>query len=555
MMHGKRVRQERIPVEAHCSVRRCVRNAPYLLCVAALVTVGLGSARGEDATSMDVADLRQRVESLAQRVDELAPGGDLLDSLYFGWFDRPYARATLATLVKTSAVLQREVRLRNVGNGAIPEAALGAMLHGAEDAVDRVLADEPDPRFRPHRMRVTESEIIDGTAPPLFAFLDRATATRRHPAFGDLDLLAALGQRVYAHEVGDLSDATNLQSLVRRAKFLGMLVVDVLPTATDVQSAEPVIASSSPGVLRVQPLTMAALLTRVAFDSTRPVPAVRDAVAGEPWPSRVARRALARGANGRPRCVVCGWSAGPNGSTPADAGPPIAAAMWLDALEGVSLAVAGGWRDLRDGSASASPSVFTRPDEIETFARTSLDLLRFADAIRSVMAARPVAIVVSPDAVDPLDADKWADWIEPFFAALVERQIPFDVVSDAADRQVLGRRYSLVFSLQRGDAADWNRLTVRVERELATVERLAQRRTVRELDGSFPRDLFVRFGDSSDGRDTIAVVNLSASPRELRITGPGDLPRLRELLSGTLMIGRDGRFTIGPWQTRLFTAR
>jgi hypothetical protein len=261
--------------------------------------------------------------------------------------------------------------------------------------------------------------------------------------------------------------------------------------------------------------------------------------------------------------------------------------MWLDVLDGVSLAVADGWRDLRDGSTSASPSVFTRPDEIETFARTSLDILRFAEllpplprgdnggsAIRSVEAGGdqggsrlgPVAIVLSPDAVDPLDADKWADWIEPFFAALVERQIPFDIVSDAADRQALDRRYSLVFSLQRGDAADLNLLTVRFERELATVETLAQRRTVRELDGSFPRDLFVRSaldraspcqgsGDSRDGRDTIAVVNLSASPRELKITGGGTLPRLREILSGTQLIGRDGRFTIGPWQTRLFTAR
>jgi len=313
----------------------------------------------------------------------------------------------------------------------------------------------------------------------------------------------------------------------------------------------------------VQPMTIAVMLTRAAFDSTHTVPAIRDAVAGEPWPSRIARRALARGANGRSRCVVCGWSAGPNGSTPAGAGPPIAAAMWLDALDGVSLAVADGWRDLRDGSAITSPSVFTLPDDIESFARTSLDILRFADAIRSVEARGdqggsrlgPVAIIVSPDAVDPLDADKWAAWIEPFFVALVERQIPFDIVSDAADRQSLGRRYSLVFLLQLGDVADLNLLIARIERELATVESLSGRQTVREIDGTFPRDLFVRSGDSSDGRDTIAVVNLSASPRELRITGGGTLPRMREGLAGTLLIGRDGRFTIGPWQTLLFTSR
>jgi hypothetical protein len=546
----------------------------FTACAILSWSLSVGSAHGESPTPLDVADLQRRVASLAQRVDELAPGGPGapgLDSLHFGWFDRPYARATLATLVKTSAALQREVRLRNAGNGAIPAATLGAMLHWTEDAVDRVLADEPDPRFRPHRVRVLAGEIVQDTAPPLFAFLDRATATRRHPAFGDLDLLAALGQRVYARTAVDLRDEANFHTLVRRAEFLGMAVVDVLPTATDVQSAEPVAASPSPGALRVQLLTIAALLTRAAFDSTRPVPAVRDAVAGEPWPSRVARRALTRGVTGRSRCVVGEWSAGPNGSTPAGAGPPIAAAMWLDALDGVSLAVAGGWRDLRDGSASTSPSVFTRPDEIETFARTSLDILRFADAIRSVEAASRragIAIAVSPDAINPRDANRWDDWIEPFFAVLVERQIPFDIVSDAGNRQglaggwhgprlrghVLPARYLVVFPLRRSDAADLNFAIVRLERELATVESLARRRTVRELDGSFPRDLFVRSGDSSDGRDTIAVVNLSTSPRELRIIGGGTLPRLREILSGTLMIGRDGRFTIGPWQSRLFAA-
>jgi len=370
--------------------------------------------------------------------------------------------------------------------------------------------------------------------------------------------------------------------LIRRAEFLGMAVVEVLPTANGspspmptgaegdqggrpkgVSKSEPVAASPSSGVLRVRPLTIAALLTRAALDSTDPVPVVHDAVGGEPWPSRVARRALARGVTGHSRCVVCGWSASPNGSTPAGGGPPIAAAMWLDALDGVSLAVADGWRDLRDGSASASPSVFTEPEEIETGARTSLDILRNGEAIHSIEAGGdqsgsrlgPVAIVVSPNAVDPLDADNWADWIEPFFVALVERQIPFDIVSEVADRGGLARRYSLVFSLQRGDIADLDLQTVRFERELATVGSLALRRTVRELDGSFPRDLFVRSADSGEGRETIAVVNLSASPRELRITGGGTLPRLRDVLADGLLCGRDGSFTIGPWQTRLFTAR
>jgi len=278
-----------------------------------------------------------RVESLARRVDELAPDGDLLDSLHFSWFDRPYAKATLTTLVKTSTVLRREVRMRNAGNGAIPAARLGDMLHWAEDAVERVLVDEPDPGFRPHRIRVTPRAIVDGTTPPLFAFLDRATATRSHALFGDLDLLAALGQRAYARKTDDWPDATRFAALARRVEYLGMAVVDVAPNPIGEEGT--VSATSIENVLRLQPRTLAELLSGMTTGDAHGLTAVIDPVAGESWPSRIARRALVRGATRRSRYCVCEWNPGCMDALPSTSVSPIAPAMWLDAMEGVSLTV------------------------------------------------------------------------------------------------------------------------------------------------------------------------------------------------------------------------
>jgi len=528
-------------------------------CALLVLSIGVGAALGDPGApgpELNAADLSRRVDALGQRVDELAsdgPGAPGLDSLYFGWFDRPYARATLATLVKASAVLQREVRLRKAGNGAIPAPTLGAMLHWAEDAIDRVLADEPDPRFRPHRVRVTANDIADGSAPPLFAFLDRASATRLHPVFGDLDLLAAVGQRVYVRDATDPADAANLKTLIRRAEFLGITVVDVLPKRGASETAIPAPTTPIANLLRVQPLTILDLLTSMAPGSKTDYPAIADPIGGEYWPSRVARRALPRGVFGSRRCAVCSWNADSINRSPAESGRS-AAALWVDVLEGVSLAVADGWRDLRDGSGSASPSIMTRPDEIESLARTSLDLLRFVDSIRSFENARPVLIAVPMEAVDDLDPNKWAGWIEPFFAALVGRQIAFDVVAEASNRKLSGSRYPVVFPLKRADTENLNMTIVRLERELAAVEGFANRQTVRTLDGSFPPDLYVRAGGLGDRIDQIAVVNLSGSSRELKLTG-GASVRLRDVLSGTLTIGRDGQFTIGPWQACLFRPR
>ena len=94
--------------------------------VLALRSISLSAPPGEDR--VDLSQLRARVSQLQERVTELAGDDDLLDTLHFGWLDRPYARATLAILVKTTSMLEREVYLRELGNGAIDDATVRNML-------------------------------------------------------------------------------------------------------------------------------------------------------------------------------------------------------------------------------------------------------------------------------------------------------------------------------------------------------------------------------------------------------------------------------------------
>lgn len=94
-------------------------------------------------------------------------------------------RATLAILVKTTSMLEREVCLRELGNGAIRDATVRNMLSWTKAALERVMVPEPDSGFRPHRLRVTGAGFPAVRAvPPLYAFVDRAMLTRRDDSFG-----------------------------------------------------------------------------------------------------------------------------------------------------------------------------------------------------------------------------------------------------------------------------------------------------------------------------------------------------------------------------------
>ena len=124
-------------------------------------TVGAAPARGAgngDSGALTLIEIRRRSTQLSRDTAALAGNHDLLDSLHFAWFDRPYDRATLAVLVKTSAALQREVRLRGRQAGAISDARVRRMLDWCDDAVTRVRSPSRSSSFRPDRLNASRIE-------------------------------------------------------------------------------------------------------------------------------------------------------------------------------------------------------------------------------------------------------------------------------------------------------------------------------------------------------------------------------------------------------------
>ncbi|MFQ5414042.1 MAG: hypothetical protein ACE5E6_06245, partial [Phycisphaerae bacterium] len=95
------------------------------------------------------------LQSITDRLADLLDRDDLIDTLHFGWMGRPYAKATLAVMEKTAAVLEHDAELRAAGRRGITDTRRQAMLAWWHDACARVGATEPSTDFRPHRMRVT----------------------------------------------------------------------------------------------------------------------------------------------------------------------------------------------------------------------------------------------------------------------------------------------------------------------------------------------------------------------------------------------------------------
>ena len=509
----------------------------------------------QGAHTIDPAQLRTRVERLQERVAELAGTDDLLDTLHFGWFDRPYARATLSTLVKTTATLQREVRLRERGNGAIPESMIGAMLSWAEEALERVPAAEPVAGFRPHRLRITSDQLATATATaPLYGLVDRTTATRHDERFGDLDLMAAMGSRVYPVLLSDTAWARINDVLIERAEALGMAVVGLATSMTGSQSDSLAPARIANGpIVTVRSLTLLEMLgpDSDAASPSGPTLALTDPVRGESLAASLARRALARGVWGHARYIVDGWQVPRIRVSPQEHSAVTAAAMWVHAIEGQSLGLIRGWRDLRDGSGSPYPSGLVNPAHVETIAHTALDLVRLGTYVSPFNVVPPAAVSVGPGAVDGDDANAWADWVEPVWAALLERQIRFDVVRLAGNDEQLGERYRVTFPLRRSEIGDATSVVTRLERVLTTVGEHVHRVTARELDGTLASDGFVRDARTPNGRPCVAVVNLSARSRRIKLRGGPMLGPLRDVISDTTVEIPSELVHLGPWQVRL----
>ena len=516
---------------------------------------------------LDVADLQARVARLADRVEELAGTHDLLDTLHFGWFDRPYARATLAVVVKTTSAVKREIRLRRRGNGAIADASLRAMVLWAEKALDRASESEVDVDFRPHRLRVTDGDL-GGTpsTPAFFAFVDRATSTRLHPAFGDLDLAAAIGSRVYPRLDRELGTADKAALRASRASALGMATIVLISTTDQRPERRRRVGKPRAGAwgsdkhgmlahgdLVVEPLSLRELLGPISGLTGKPrrSVAIVDPPAGESWASSLVRRALARGTLNQTRYVATGWTS-PIIRGLGDGGVgAVEAAMWVDAIDGQSLGLLPGWRDLRDGSGSLYASILTDPARMETIAHTALDLIRLGRYMVPLRAVPGLVVTVGPEAVDPEDDNAWARWIEPVWSALHQRQIRFDVVGTATRFADPASRYPVVLPLRREHVSELPSLLLSVERKLARHAALTLRVTARELDEQLATDVFIRNGQAPGARACVAVVNLSNRPRKLLLKSPVKLGTTVDVVSGQRIADSQAPLPMSPWQVQV----
>ncbi len=534
----------------------------FVICFGAAIcptTVAHAVAGDTGPASLDV-----RVAALSDRVAELAGGGNLLDSLHFGWFDRPRERATLAILVKTTAIFDGEVELRHGGRRAVADSTVEAMIEWAEGALARVILSSERTRFRPQRLRLTPSDLTlaatgradasQSAVPPLYGFIDRSTYTQHHEVFGDLDLLAALGQRVYVRPGDTLLSDEAADLLLRRAGALGMAVITTIARTEGQEDAEPTGAkvSDTASVLRVLPQSLAELLkagpTGLA-DATGCVIAVQDRGGGESWSSGLARRALARGILGRGRYAVADWSPPTVGGSGSQRGTSTAAAIWIHALEGQSLALVAGWVDPSAELGIAQPTMLTDSAAVETIAHTALDLMRLQAYVQPFEARAILAVAVDPDAIDSGDDNAWAKWIEPIWAGLVARQVRFDVVPAGSDEADAGRRYAVIYPLRRnGDAAS---TLARIERRLALEHDHAYRLTAREADGMVARDVFVVAARASTGEPCAAVANLTDEPRSLKLRGAAPLGAMRDVIADELVPDPRQRLMLGPCQVRL----
>ena len=505
---------------------------------------------------VDLPWLRNTVIHLRERLTEFTATDDLLDELHFGWFDRLYARATLAVLTKTTLTLAREVRLRERNNGAIPDATVRNMVSWSERAVERVAGLGVSSDFRPHRLRVTVADLSSNArVPPLFGFLDLATATRHDDRFGDLDLLVAMGYRVYPTIAKNLLVDSDARQILKRADALGVGVI--VGTGPDAawwrRDATMSAASVANGAWSMRPVPLKALFRRPAasLGGEGRMVVVADVTPPESITGSLARRALARGFGLGGQFAVDGWHLPTAGIPPEQQSSAARALMWVHAIEGQSLGVLRGWRDLRDGSGSPYRSVFLRPAFVEAIAHTALDIIRLGDYVGRFGSTAPLAVVVGSEAVDSEDQNRWATWVEPIWAELLRRQIRFDVVPSEEDNERLGQRYQVLVPLSQAVAADLPSAMLKVERALAAGREQINRVKAHTLDGTLAVDTFVRDARTSGGRLCVVLVNLSSRARQIRLQVDSQLGRSRDVLSNTMVDVPTDSIDLGPWQVRL----
>ena len=169
----------------HISLRGMPSRFLLLL---SLLTVVVFSSYGyaEDAEkAVDPSSFGRRLVECKAVLHRLVPGEDLVENLYLGWMLEPYQRATLSVAVKTVAVLEREMKLRERGRDAIEDRHVEQMFSWLEKALHGNF-NPHRPGFSPQRIRlgkgVLEQSLVKnsptGIPRCLYAFADRATFTQ-----------------------------------------------------------------------------------------------------------------------------------------------------------------------------------------------------------------------------------------------------------------------------------------------------------------------------------------------------------------------------------------
>lgn len=491
-----------------------------------------------------IDELAQTVQSLRARASALAAGPLLVDSLYYGWFDRPYGRATLAIAIKIVSVLEQEAAARAGGGaGVLSDDAVADLVAWTRDALTRCTLPEPFPQFRPHRFAIPYARQNDCTpTTPLIGFVDEAGATRVDRVYADLDLQAAMGLRAYARRPADLQGLEQAELLRTRGHALGVATYSILeagdPADAEVQNVGAVFGCQvTPFDLRT------ALRTGVTGERVGDLYAIVPPQAGERWTSALARAALLRGIGRGVPFASYHWRPAAASADPRVDLAAVRAGLWLHALDEQSLTLLDGWRD---PSVDGEASILADPHALEVIAYTALDLLRIRTEFPGFWRGYEpgITLQVGPDAIDPTDPNRWAPWIEDVWVILAARQIRYHVVPAA----MAPPANCVLFRVSDGGTEALLTFLERNEVTRAYDGRLNPLVIVREPSGERALNVVLRSSRDDLGRQAFALVNLSPQPRTLRLDGDLGHSRFRDALSGRTLARPDVALSLEPWQ-------
>ncbi|GJM25191.1 MAG: hypothetical protein DHS20C16_16060 [Phycisphaerae bacterium] len=433
------------------------------------------------------------------RLRRMVPG-DVRDDLYFAMQGRPYDRATLAIALKTSQTLADDLKMRQHDAGQVTEQSRRRSIAWLEASIGRVgQMEKPLP---PSLISTNWNQWLadpknDSSQPAsIFAFVDRVRTDGSRSRFGGFDLIISTGQPVYPVVSGAGGLAADGASLQQYATALDIGLILFGGGGAQLASA---------GASNTRAMSLRDAMTRSSGAG-----AITDAADGETWGAMIARRALVRGASMQPTYHAIGITT-PTGERHSLA-KRARAAMWVQAIDGQRLGLVEGWRDARIGGGTAFPSRLTDPDWLEAVAHTAMEIRQHTGQLEPFRYQRKMAVLADASAIDPRNPNTWSAAFVELADALVDWQIPFDVV--ATNKSGANATYEYKMRFKSG--ADFSPIGAAQEASKLLSKRAPElREVIFSESGENPaKRLYVR--QSADGR-RIAVVNLSDEPRNLKM--------------------------------------